>query len=317
MRIEIKALNSYSSLELICLSKNSNKNTIFFYGNETLDNRSREITSFFKKQIQNNYKIIYNKEKFIFSVNYNKEEKHLGLVEFRNNFINNLSNKVFILDTTSLGFVEILLLLHFISEKIDKNIVIKLFYAEPEEYRLKDKRSLFKNEFDLSESFSSFKKIPIYSTLIDSSSPHKAKLISLLGFENDRLSRILEEDDGAIYDDFEHIIALPAFKPGWENISLHRHSHELAGFHNLEFAPANNPYETYRVLEKIQKNSKDKHLTIAPIGTKPHAIGAIIFLINSRSSNKKVEVIYDFPIKKENRTDGIGVIHEYRIGLVP
>ena len=66
---------------------------------------------------------------------------------------------------------------------------------------------------------------------------------------------------------------------------------------------------------KINKNSNDKQLVIAPIGTKPHSIGAIVFMVNSYYKNKKVGVIYDFPIKKENRTDGIGLIHEYTINI--
>jgi hypothetical protein len=38
-------------------------------------------------------------------------------------------------------------------------------------------------------------------------------------------------------------------------------------------------------------------------------------MVNSYYKNKKVDVIYDFPIKKENRTDGIGLIHEYTINI--
>lgn len=313
MKIEITNLKKYNDLESIHLPSKVLKKAVFFHGNEKLDNRCDAITSFFNEKIQYSYKIIYHENKFSFSVYHNGEESNIRSVLFGKEFIEKLSNKVFVLDTTSLGFAEILLLLHYLSQK--KNISIKLFYVEPDEYKLNGKKSMFKNEFDLSEGFNNFRKIPPYSILIDSSSSHKAKLITLLGFENDRLSRILEDDDGARYDTFEHIIALPAFKPGWENISLHRHSHELKGTRNLEFAPANNPYETNKVLENIKKNSKDKNLVIAPIGTKPHAIGAIIFLINSKLNEEKIGVMYDFPIKKEKRTDGVGFIHEYIVRI--
>lgn len=309
MRVEITNLKKYDGFEFISTEDLISEDIVFFYGSDTLDNRCIESTTYFKKYIKNFFKLIYNEDKFILNLSKKEEKIDYKLIDFGKEFIKKLEFNTFILDTTSLGFAEILLLVHFISEK--ENVTIKLYYVEPNEYKLKNEKSMFKNEFDLSEGFNSFKKIPPYSLLIDSSSSSKAKLVSLLGFENDRLSRILEDDDGARYDEFIHIVALPAFSPGWENISLHRHSRELKNAKNIEFSPANNPYETYRVLEKIQKNSKNKNLVIAPIGTKPHAIGAIIFLINSRLNKDKVGIIYDFPIKKENRTDGVGIIHEY------
>lgn len=308
MKLDIKKIKNYNNFQEIVFNE-SYENYIFFHGIENLDNRCKVITSFFNSKILDNYRVIYDEDKFIISVFSESGNKEFRIHTFGKDFIELLDKNIFILDTTSLGFAEILLLLHFLSNK--KDIEIKLFYVEPNEYTLKSNSFLFKHEFDLSQGFNKFKKIPPFSLLIDSSSSEKAKLIALLGFENDRLSRIIEDDDGARYDDFEHIIALPAFKPSWENISLQRHYQELKEFQNLEFSPANNPYETYRVLEKIQKNSKNKSIVVAPIGTKPHAIGAIIFLINSKLKGNRVGLIYDFPIKKENRTEGVGNIHEY------
>lgn len=313
MKLELSRIKKHTSFEEINLDLNLEK-CVFFHGNEELDNRCKASTSYFTQRITNSFQVIYNEENFDFSVTNKSGSNKFKIHTLGKSFIDQLDEKNFILDSTSLGFAEILILLHFLSDKED--LLIKIFYVEPNEYKLKSKKNVFKHEFDLSEGFNSFRKIPPYSLLIDSSSSEKAKLITLLGFENERLSRILEDDDGARYDDFNHIIALPAFNPGWENISLQRHSQELKGFKDLEFAPANNPYETYKVLENIQKNSNNKSLVIAPIGTKPHSIGAIIFLINSKLNNKKVGLIYDFPIKKENRTEGIGIIHEYTLNMI-
>lgn len=313
MKLEITSIKKYKSFKDIKINDELD-NAVFFHGNEDLDNRCKVSTSFFIQNVNKVYKLVYDEEKFEFTVSHNSELIKYRIHTLGKEVIEKFDEKTFILDTTSLGFAEILLLLHFLSSK--SSIEIKLFYVEPNEYKLKSKKITFEREFDLSEGFNSFRKIPPYSLLIDSSSSEKAKLITLLGFENDRLSRILEDDDGARYDEFNHILALPAFKPGWENISLHRHSQELKGFTELDFSPADNPYETCKVLENIQKNAVEKSIVIAPIGTKPHAIGAIIFLINSKLNDKKVGLIYDFPIKKENRTDGVGVIHEYRIGIV-
>lgn len=311
MKIDLTTIKHYNSFDNILDENFIDGEYVFFYGNGELDNRCRKVTSFFKNKITKSYSIVYNEEEFNFSIS--DYENKIKSFEFGKNFINKFDNKIFLLDSTSLGFAEILLVIHYLVAK--NNIQIKILYIEPNEYKLKSKDSIFNTEFDLSKGFNSFRKIPPYSLLIDSSSSTKAKLITLLGFENERLSRILEDDDGARYDEFEHILALPAFKPGWENISLYRHYNELKDFKNLEFSPANNPYETNKILEKINKNSNNKQLVIAPIGTKPHSIGAIIFMVNSFYKNKKVGVIYDFPIKKENRTDGIGLIHEYTIKI--
>ncbi len=310
MKLDIKRIKNYNSFQEIVLDE-SFENYIFFHGKEDLDNRCKESTTFFNSKIKNNYRVLYHEDKFTISIFSGLECNEFKIHTLDKYFIETLTGYIFVLDTTSLGFAEILLLLNCLSNK--KNIEIKLYYVEPNEYTIKLNSSIFKYEFDLSQGFSKFKKIPPFSLFIDSSSSQKAKLITLLGFDNDRLSRIIEDDDGARYDEFEHIIALPAFKPSWENISLQRHHQELKGFQNLEFSPANNPYETYRVLENIQRNSNGKSIVVAPIGTKPHAIGAIIFLINSKLKGDKVGLIYDFPIKKENRTDGVGNIHEYII----
>ena len=44
-------------------------------------------------------------------------------------------------------------------------------------------------------------------------------------------------------------------------------------------------------------------MVIAPIGTKPHAIGAILYAIKHMA---KVELLYDNPIRSVHRTEGIG-----------
>ena len=51
---------------------------------------------------------------------------------------------------------------------------------------------------------------------------------------------------------------------------------------------------------------------VALVGTKPHALGAIWYSIVNPSST---EVMFDFPIKKKDRTRGIGTIHIYDFGV--
>ncbi len=53
----------------------------------------------------------------------------------------------------------------------------------------------------------------------------------------------------------------------------------------------------------------DSEMTIIPIGSKPHTIGALAFL----ASNSTVNILYDHPIKSKNRTDSVGAFHLYRL----
>jgi len=302
MSLEISHIYSYNKLDKISIE---NKNAVLFYG-ESLDNRSDEVFTYYSKSIEDKYKIIYDENNFQLIIDSKiKFKNHF----FGKNFIQTLSSKNYYIDATSLGFAEILLILHNLNEvRVSINIVI--IYAEPKEYK-KEKKTPFSDSFDLTKVAGDFKKIPPYSLLIDSATSSKAILVPFLGFENNRLGRIMESDDGARYEKYIPILGLPAFCPSWENISLQRHHQELKNITDIKFSPASNPYETYQVLDDIYKNSFNPTLVLAPIGTKPHAIGAIIFLINKKEIGTNIGLTYDFPKKKENRTGGIGNIYEY------
>jgi hypothetical protein len=51
-------------------------------------------------------------------------------------------------------------------------------------------------------------------------------------------------------------------------------------------------------------------LQIAPIGTKPHALGAVLFCL---SRPRSVELVYDHPIRKLGRTTGASRLLVYDV----
>ena len=312
MGIEIKCIKTYNKITELTPSTD---NSIYFYG-QLLDSRSKISHEYFKNNVKDICEVLYHEKEFSISItstfDFKLDRTNIKNHTIGNDLITKLHHKNIYLDATSLGFAEILLLLHNINIYL-QNTNVKIVYAEPLEYKLKKQADTFNTEFDLTSRSNDFMKIPPYSLLIDSVSSTKAELIVFLGFENDRLGRIIEHDEKAKYKKYTPVLAVPAFVPGWENISLRRHYLELNNFNNIQFAPANNPYEVNEVLINIQQNSKFENIVIAPIGTKPHSIGAIIFLINSKEIGRKVGIVYDFPEKKENRTDGVGKIHEYSL----
>ena len=67
---------------------------------------------------------------------------------------------------------------------------------------------------------------------------------------------------------------------------------------NLYFSTANNPFETFAALEEIAYNFPDSFINIAPLGTKPMALGACIFGLFHPDSR----IIYPLPFEYKEKT---------------
>ena len=55
-------------------------------------------------------------------------------------------------------------------------------------------------------------------------------------------------------------------------------------------------------------------MIVAPIGTKPHALGAVLYYLDH---SRTVEVLYDHPVRKERRTLGTSRVCLYDLALLP
>ena len=69
----------------------------------------------------------------------------------------------------------------------------------------------------------------------------------------------------------------------------------------VHFAKANCPFDAFLALEEIDSLTGKGDIRVAPIGTKPHGLGAVLFAI---SRGDRVEVIYDHPVRSRARTLG-------------
>lgn len=290
------------------------KDFILLHG-EALDERGLETINFLKLKTENIIKLDYDYDQNAFIVNDNaifqsRKFENLMLDEI----IKKFKSKNIIIEATTLGFSEILMVLFFINLKY-KFFKIEIIYVEPKEYLLKGGTKIKKGNFHLTSIPNNFKYVQPFSLILDNLSK-KSELIAFLGFENSRLGRIVNDNDNSKkYASFVPILALPGFTPGWENISLSRHVDLIKDFKGLTYTPANNPYETVKVLSNIIDNSSLENFVIAPIGTKPCSLGAMIFVINFKESKGDIGIIYDFPKKKKDRTIGVGIIHKYSIDV--
>ena len=182
-------------------------------------------------------------------------------------------------------------------------------YVEPDSY----KPSLTPTEgqiYDLSERIQGIAPIPGFASFRRVGD--NFIFVPLLGFEGPRVSYLLEQVQ-PIYDKIFPIVGVPGFRPEHpfnsyvgNRIALE----ETAAWQRIEYADANCPFSLYYVLDKLNANFPDLHQKIAIVGTKPHAIGAVLYVLQDHDRR---ELIYDHPIRKSERTAGAGRLLEYHV----
>lgn len=214
-----------------------------------------------------------------------------------------------IIDSTTLGFIEILFILRWFSTLPDKEMLV--IYIEPAEYKSRTNymSDYGKHEFDLSSHSSGFKAVPGFSKMVEPS--NRVNLVSILGFERARLGQLLQLDEGAYIDKVFPVFATPSFKAGWDKHSFYQNVETLQGKSmRPEFVSADSPIDLINTLEKIKSSLDQDLLMLAPFGSKPLSVGAAVFLVNFKD---EVILKYDHPVKKSGRSNGIGLIHSYKL----
>lgn len=199
--------------------------------------------------------------------------------------------------------------------KIDgeRGLSIKVLYAEPNSYKIKQFRTegVFN---DLSEKIDGIEPLPGFASIIPD--PVDMKFIALLGFEGGRFTHLIENVQPPS-DNIIPVIGVPGFRIEYPFVALwgnRQPLEETKSWNNIRYIAANSLVDAYLFLSKIKKNSSSStKIVLAPIGTKPHAIGAILFAIKY---SKQVEIIYDNPKRKITRTDGVGLLVEYDINAL-
>jgi hypothetical protein len=171
--------------------------------------------------------------------------------------------------------------------------VLKLtvYYTEPKSYLFP--KGLF-HRFHTSTGPLSIIEIPGYSGL--ESRDSKRKLIILLGFDGD-LSKEINED----VSPYETVVVngFPSYMPKFKDISLIANEKLVSDDKiTVQYARANNPFEVYNLLESVKaKDGGSNFINVAPLGTKPMALGACLFALH----NPDVRVVYPLPEAYEDK----------------
>jgi hypothetical protein len=211
-----------------------------------------------------------------------------------------------VLDATTLGVVEILLLFRAAAEA---EACVGLLYTEPARY-LRGRRSALLNrrDFLLSDEVRPFTSVPGAATLIT----EQTRAVCFVGFEGERLEQALEQT-GVRPHTCNVVFGVPAFQAGWEtdsfanNIRVVRTRGLEPG--NIRFAGAHNPAAAWRTLNEIYGAlAIGQRMVVLPLGTKPHAIGAALF-----ACQHSVGLIFDFPTHSQGRSQQVARWHYFEV----
>lgn len=181
-------------------------------------------------------------------------------------------------------------------------------YAEPKQYRPHPSPASA-SLFDLTTSIGGVAPLPGFANLRGPSDANRAIFVALLGFEGTRARQVASTLDPTppVYP----VVGLPGFRIEYPHVTVacnqeFLEEHQAHG--NTRFARASCPFEVYSRLKQIWQDADEPYMYIAPVGTKPHAIGALWFAIDHPTVT---EIMYDHPERRPQRTFGVGTIHLY------
>lgn len=194
---------------------------------------------------------------------------------------------------------------------LDDDRQVHAVYVEPMRYQ----PSLTPTEgevYDLSERTLGVQPLPGFASLSQSEEPYA--FIPLLGFEGARAANIAEHVQPPAEWTYP-IVGVPGFRMNYPFEAYLGNRQFLGGtdlWHRIRFAEANCPFAAIDAIKTLAEETRVSRVKLSPIGTKPHAIGAVLYAILDPSSR---EIVYDHPIRKDKRTIGASRLFVYHVSL--
>jgi hypothetical protein len=192
--------------------------------------------------------------------------------------------------------------------------LVKAVYVEPSDYRF-SANPMEGDIFDLSVKIKGVSPIPGFASLAETEEENVC-FVPLLGFEGTRFAHIIEQVQ-PIDERIIPVVGIPGFLPQYPFHTYHGNQLPLtqtSAWRNVRYAIANCPFSLFYTLEDIAANYPQCLLKIAPIGTKPHGLGAVLYAL---ARPQHVELIYDHPVRKEQRTAGSARLLVYNVSTLP
>ncbi|NVJ20365.1 hypothetical protein HUW62_03905 [Myxococcus sp. AM011] len=181
-------------------------------------------------------------------------------------------------------------------------------YVEPKDYRLHPNPTEA-TMFDLSSSFHGIAPLPGFAKLLGPEDEFDTVFVAFLGFEGSR-ARVLANSLDPL-PPTTAVIGIPGMRPEYPALAVSSNRDfldECRPHLSVRFAAASCPFEAEQVLTEISLEYPTSYMYVAPIGTTPHSLGAVLFAAKHK---RRVELMYDHPIHSPSRTSGIGPTHVF------
>jgi len=266
------------------------KNKIVLYFNEVIEGGKQKGMQNAEEYFDN----LFDMQPTDCKLHVNIYDEISGLMEFEkhlNEIFREVKDKKVVIDFSIMIKPYLFILLKYLQDikSIEK---IYLLYTEPASYHKSKAKIAIKDGYYFTSGSTKTGEIPAYSGSEDLTK--KTALIVLLGFEGIRTAEVVRsvEPDITI-----PINGFPAYRPEFKDISIISNEEILREpeiFKNLDYAPSNDPFETKNVLEEIySKYSGRYNISIAPLGTKPMALGSCLFALQ----HTDCRILYPYPMK--------------------
>jgi len=221
-----------------------------------------------------------------------------------------------VLETTSLGTVEVLFLLR--AAKAAKLRFVDCLYVEPQEYAQDIYLdSSWSRDFSLSKS-RRLEGVRGFAHKLSDIPANDARLVVFLGYEAARLAQACEQEEAIVSWNKYAVFGVPGYAPGWEMNSIANNVDALDRykFESVRYCAASSVCSAFDLLNSIHADGRSDNActVVAPFGTKPHGIASAMFLVEN-SEYQASSLIYDHPERTPNRTSQVRRWHRYRIEL--
>ncbi|MBM6402044.1 hypothetical protein [Phycicoccus sonneratiae] len=167
--------------------------------------------------------------------------------------------------------------------------------------------------FSMHPSSAGMAPLPGFASLRPDLSSVSAHTVVILGFEGSRIDYLINE----IEPDMERlhiVLGSPGFRPEYPTFSLlaNRQAIERFSLHaRIWFANSACPFSLYETLGRIKRKTRAQRLRVAPFGTKPHAVGSVLYQLKNSDST---ELVFDHPVASEvPGTEGRGRLHRFDV----
>jgi hypothetical protein len=190
-------------------------------------------------------------------------------------------------------------------------IPTRVLYSEPESYSPHSSPAS-STLFDLSKEFGGLAPLPGFAQLSGPEDEENCIFVALLGFEGSRPRRLIYDLDPP--PRVIPVVGVPGFQIEFPSFTVKCNRElleEFEAYSDIRYAKASCPFDVLSVLSEIRRDNPNSYMYLAPIGTKPHGLGTILYSIMNPTNT---EILFDHPVKKEGRTTGIGITHIYNFG---